>query len=172
MNIQKLCSYLDEIGILDKKSINKFLSIFSLVITKKNNYLNNNNNINATWNNKAISIYITTLSVYLDQLLSVKDNFKIFSHKIITKFSKTLIKKQKKSLYNLNFILYNKFNISKFNSFYKIYNYNKYNNNNNHTYNNEYQNNYYYYENSRNNKNTENYNNNMNINNNIINNVY
>ena len=109
MNIQNFCNYLEQIGMIDQNSINNFLSIFSLISQKKK--LNNNNKISTS------SIYVNALSTYLKHILSIDDNFKIFAHKIIKKYSQNLLIKQYSSINTMFIIFTNRLNIEKFSCF-------------------------------------------------------
>ena len=109
MNIQNFCNYLEQIGMIDQNSINNFLSIFSLISQKKK--LNNNNKISTS------SIYVNALSSYLKNILSIDDNFKIFAHKIIKKYSQNLLIKQYSSINTMIIIFTNRLNIEKYSCF-------------------------------------------------------
>ena len=109
MNIQNFCNYLEQIGMIDQNSINNFLSIFSFISQKKT--LNNNLKISTS------SIYVNALSSYLKHILSIDDNFKIFAHKIIKKYSQNLLIKQYSSINTMFIIFTNRLNIEKFSCF-------------------------------------------------------
>ena len=109
MNIQNFCNYLEQIGMIDQNSINNFLSIFSFISQKK--ILNNNLKISTS------SIYVNALSTYLKHILSIDDNFKIFAHKIIKKYSQNLLIKQYSSINTMFIIFTNRLNIEKFSCF-------------------------------------------------------
>ena len=97
LTIQNLSKYLEQLGIVDQKSISPFLSLYSSAVNK--NVIeyddDNNNYIN-------ISIFENVLCSYLKKIFEVKKNFKIFSHKIIEKFKQNMLKNK----YNSIFILF------------------------------------------------------------------
>jgi len=100
LTIQNLCHYLEQLGIIDQKSISPFLSLYSSAINKKGiEYDDDNNNfIN-------ISIFENVLYSYLKKIFEVKKNFKIFSHKIIEKFKQNMLKNKYNSIFILFLIL-------------------------------------------------------------------
>jgi hypothetical protein len=109
MNIQSLCNYLEQIGMIDQNSIKNFLSIFSLITQKK--FSNYNQKVSNT------NIYVNALSSYLKNILSIDDNFKIFAHKIIKKYSQNLLIKQYSSINTMFIIFNNRLKIEKFSCF-------------------------------------------------------
>ena len=100
LTIQNLCTYLEQLGIIDQKSISPFLSLYSKAINKNGiEYDDDNNNfIN-------ISIFENVLCSYLKKIFEVKKNFKIFSHKIIEKFKQNILKNKYKCIFILFLIL-------------------------------------------------------------------
>lgn len=112
-NIQNLCNYLEEIGIIEQKSVSLFLTLYSYVINP-----NNINNNNKTDNNSYI--FENVLCAYLKKIFNVEKNFQIFSNKLINKFKQNYLIKQYNGLI-LFFVIFRKiFNSFKIQAFYKI----------------------------------------------------
>ena len=120
MTIQNLCSYLEEIGIIDQKSVTPFLTLYSHTVNKINNYNQNENPFYP--NNKYcnIAIYEIVLCGYLKKIFNVEKNFQIFSHKIVDKFKQNYLIKQYNGLVLLFMILSKKLNCYKIDSYYKF----------------------------------------------------
>ena len=100
LTIQNLCNYLEQLGVVDQKSISPFLSLYNSAVNKNViEYDDDNNNfINA-------SVFENVLCSYLKKIFEVKKNFKIFSHKIIEKFKQNMLKNKYNSLFILFLIL-------------------------------------------------------------------
>ena len=122
ISIQNLCNYLEELGIIDKKSINPFLSLYTKEINKNINNIDFDDSDSKT--QSIILILENALCSYLKKIFNIKRNFKIFSHKIIEKFKQNYLIKQYKGLFILFFIFSQKLKYSVFNSYYYIKNYN------------------------------------------------
>ena len=121
INIQNLCNYLEELGIVDQKSITPFLSLYS---KKVNNYFNCNDS--EQYNGKLesnIIIFEKVLCSYLKKIFNIEKNYKTFSHKIIEKFRKNILIKQYNGFFLLFYILSKKIKYSVINSYFNIKNY-------------------------------------------------
>ena len=118
ITIQNLCNYLEELGIVDQKSITPFLSLYSKAI---NNYIINNDT--EDYNNKLesnIALFENVLCSYLKKIFHIEKNYKTFSHKIIDKFKQNFLIKQYNGLFLLFYIFSKKIKYSVINSFYNI----------------------------------------------------
>ena len=113
IHIQNICNYLEEIGIIDKISVNSFLKLYSYAISKINN--NNFNNINPNYSSSAI--FENVLCAYLKKIFTIEKNFLIFSNKIINRFKENYCIKFVTIISNIIMKKYNYY-ISK--SFYNI----------------------------------------------------
>ena len=120
ITIQNLCNYLEEVGIIDQKSVTPFLTLYSHAVNINNNYAQNENPFYP--NNKYfnINIYENVLCSYLKKIFNVEKNFQIFSRKIIDKFKQNYLIKQYNGLVLLFNILLKKINCYKVDSYYKI----------------------------------------------------
>ena len=121
VTIQNLCYYLEELGIVDKKSITPFLSLYSKTI---NYYLNiNDSNDSNGFNGNLesnILIFENVLCSYLRKIFNIDKNYKTFSHKIIEKFKQNILIKQYKGLFLLFYIISIRTKYSVIRSFYNI----------------------------------------------------
>ena len=121
INIQNLCNYLEELGIVDQKSITPFLSLYS---KKVNNYFNcNDSEQNNGKLESNIIIFEKVLCSYLKKIFNIEKNYKTFSHKIIEKFRKNILIKQYNGFFLLFYILSKKIKYSVINSYFNIKNY-------------------------------------------------
>ena len=71
ITIQNLCNYLEELGIVDQKSITPFLSLYSMAI---NNYIINNDTETEDFNSKLesnIAIFENVLCSYLKKIFNI-----------------------------------------------------------------------------------------------------
>ena len=120
ITIQNLCNYLEELGIVDQKSITPFLSLYSMEI---NNYITNNDTDTEDFNSKLesnIAIFENVLCSYLKKIFNIEKNYKTFSHKIIDKFKQNILIKQYNGLFLLFYIFSKKIKYSIIKSFYSI----------------------------------------------------
>ena len=118
ISIQNFCNYLEELGIVDKKSITPFLSLYAKAMNKNMNYINiYDNNSKDEFNN---SILENVLCSYLKKIFNIEKNFKIFSHKIIEKFKQNFLIKQYNGLFLLFYIISKQIKFSAINSYYLI----------------------------------------------------
>ena len=121
VTIQNLCYYLEELGIVDKKSITPFLSLYSKTI---NYYLNiNDSNDSNGFNGNLesnILIFENVLCSYLRKIFNIDKNYKTFSHKIIEKFKQNILIKQYKGLFLLFYIISIRTKYSVIRAFYNI----------------------------------------------------
>ena len=117
LNINNLCYYLEEIGIIDENSLNQFLSLYTFVINKSS--LNKNINISGELSH---NIFENILCAYLKKIFNVEKNYKIFSNKIINKFKQHFMIKHYNGLILLFSILSKKLNSFKILSYFKIKN--------------------------------------------------
>ncbi len=120
ITIQNLCNYLEELGIVDQKSITPFLSLYSMAI---NNYIINNDTETEDFNSKLesnIAIFENVLCSYLKKIFNIEKNYKTFSHKIIDKFKQNILIKQYNGLFLLIYIFSKKIKYSVIKSFYSI----------------------------------------------------
>ena len=122
ISIQNLCNYLEDLGIIDKKSLNPFLSLYTKEINKNINNIDFDDTNSKT--ESIILILENSLCSYLKKIFNIERNYKIFSHKIIEKFKENYLIKQYNCLFLLFFIFSKKLKYSIFNSFYSIKNYN------------------------------------------------
>ena len=113
--IQNLCNYLEELGIVDKKSVTPFLSLYSKAINK--NIISHFYN-NSEYSETNIIIFENILCSYLKKIFNIEKNYKIFSHKIIEKFRQNFLIKQYNSLFLLFTIFTKRIKISIINSYY------------------------------------------------------
>ena len=118
ITIQNLCNYLEELGIVDKKSITPFLSLYSKEINRNINNIDFDDS-----NSKSDSIILileNVLCSYLKKIFNIEKNYRIFSHKIIEKFKQNYLIKQYNVLFLLFFIFTKRIKYSIFNSYYTI----------------------------------------------------
>lgn len=119
LTIQNLCNYLEQLGIVDQKSISPFLSLYSSAVNKNVIEYNDDNS-----NYINISIFENVLCSYLKKIFEVKKNFKIFSHKIIEKFKQNLLKNKYNSIFFLFLILSKRIKTYFMDFYYKLKQYN------------------------------------------------
>ena len=123
ISIQNLCNYLEELGIVDKKSINPFLSLYTKEINNNINIIDfDDDNSKSDSNNLILE---NVLCLYLKKIFNIEKNYKIFSHKIISKFRQNYLIKQYNSLFLLFLIISKKIKYSIFKSFYNIKQFNQ-----------------------------------------------
>ena len=118
ITIHNLCNYLGELGIVDKKSINPFLSLYNKVINKSTNYNDSDNYHTKTESN--IMILEIVLCSYLKKIFSIDKNYSIFSHKIIEKFKQNYLIKHYNGLLILFIIISKRIKYSIINSYFNI----------------------------------------------------
>ena len=123
MNVEQLCEYLNEIGIVDINNLKNYLTIISTFIN--NNYSEND-------------LYLISLFAYLRGINKNDKNLYILCANIINSYNRYSLLKKYNFLYNFKKILYYKiiqrfkyFMISLYKKFpFKNYNSNRYHNNN------------------------------------------
>ena len=118
ITIQNLCNYLEELGIVDKKSITPFLSLYTKEINKNINNMDFDDSYSKL--NSFILILENVLCSYLKKIFNIEKNYRIFSHKIIEKFKQNYLIKQYNGLFLLFFIFSKRIKYSIFNSYYII----------------------------------------------------
>ena len=118
ITIQNLCNYLEELGIVDKKSITPFLSLYTKEINKNINNIDFDDSNSKS--NSIILILENVLCSYLKKIFNIEKNYRIFSHKIIEKFKQNYLIKQYNALFLLFFIFSKRMKYLIFNSYYTI----------------------------------------------------
>ena len=118
ISIQNFCNYLEELGIVDKKSITPFLSLYAKEMD------NNINDISLDDSNSKEEfnsfIFENVLCSYLKKIFNTEKNFKIFSHKIIEKFKQNYLIKQYNGLFLIFYIISKQIKYSAINSYFII----------------------------------------------------
>ena len=112
ISIQNLCNYLEDLGIIDKKSLNPFLSLYTKEINKNINNIDFDDTNSKT--ESIILILENSLCSYLKKIFNIERNYKIFSHKIIEKFKENYLIKQYNCLFLLFYIFSKKIKIFHF----------------------------------------------------------
>ena len=125
MNLAQICSYLNEVGILDINNIKNYLSLTTNIINEKNNSSNND-------------IYKISLFTYLRGINNNDQNLYLLCTNVINSYNRYILIKKYNYLHHFKTILYykifqrfNYFIIALFKKFpFKNYNANRHYNNN------------------------------------------